>query len=141
MSSRILVAVSLIVLLLTGHIPEVAHADDSAAAATSSVPYKKQSDADDNLVSRAVASLVAALAIGLGGLYLARRFLPHGDRLLRSSKRRVTVVEKNRLSPKTTLVVVEFDDETLLLGLSDTAISVLSRKATSPDKAAGGPVQ
>lgn len=110
-------------------LPAGAQAADSETSAAAPIPYKKAPEGDDDIVVRAVVSLLLALGIGIGAVYGARRFLVSGHRL-GAPERRIRVVERNRLTPKTALVVVEFDGETLLLGLTESQLAVLSRRSS-----------
>lgn len=123
-----LVAAALVVL------PNGAQAADSGTASETTIPYKKAQEGDDGIVVRAVLSLLLALSIGIGAVYGARRYLVPGLGS-KVSERRIRIVERNRLTPKTALVVVEFDGETLLLGLTESQLSVLSRKPSGDGEA------
>ena len=85
------------------------------------IPYKQDSSAADALW-RAGLGLIALGAIALGVVYGYKR-LP---RLKGASvTRRLKVVETLRLSPRTTLFLVEMDRKSLLLSLSGQETRVL----------------
>lgn len=75
--------------------------------------------------------LILLLLIGLaaGGLYAAKKYLPRLN-LKADSGKRLALIEVLRLTPKTTLFVVRFDDTTLLLGQHGDSVSVLNSQAT-----------
>lgn len=108
--------------------PSGAQSDTDQKPAATPIPYKKSGqEGGDDVVMRSAVSLLLALGIGVGVLYGARRFLAPGVQSGTSS-RRLRVVERSRLTPKASLAVVEFDGETLLIGLNESQLVVVSRR-------------
>lgn len=92
------------------------------------IPFKQDSDGLAELSLRAVLSLALALGIGIGGLFAMRRYFPILNWQQGKPKKRVRVAEITRVSPKSSLWVVEFDGDTLLLAQSEGKVSMLLHK-------------
>lgn len=91
------------------------------------IPFKAENQSVGSDVFRVVLSLVVALGVGVGALYGVRRYLLK-LRAVSADTRRVRTIETLRLTPRTTLFLIEFDERVLLLGQHGDAISVISEK-------------
>ena len=91
------------------------------AHATAPIPFRK----DDNAGALAVnvgLGLIVALGLGIGVLYLLKRYLVG---VQRAPGRRLRVIETVRLSPKSSLFLVECDNRALLIGQHGDTLAVL----------------
>lgn len=83
----------------------------AAADPARPIPYKREEDLAGQLV-RVGVGLAVALGVAFAALYGYKRYL---GRHLAPTGRRMRVVESLRLTPKTTLFLVEVDGKTLLI--------------------------
>jgi flagellar biogenesis protein FliO len=92
----------------------------------SAIPFKRDSEATADLSGRAVAALVACLAVGGVAIYLLRKKLMPGAP--RPSARRIRLIEVQRVGLKSSVVLLRWDDEELLLAQAENQVQVLARK-------------
>jgi flagellar protein FliO/FliZ len=79
--------------------------------------------------------VILSLAVVLGLLWWLHRRLSRGPRVARSNP--ISVVTRQSISPKASVVVVEVDGQRLVLGVTEQSITVLqSSEAAVPEKAA-----
>ena len=95
-----------------------------------SIPFKAENQSVGSEVFRVVLSLVVALSVGVGILYGARHYLSK-LRGVSVDTRRVRNLEALRLTPRTTLFLIEFDERVLLLSQHGDTFSVLSEKQST----------
>jgi len=107
-----------------------ASGDMTPAPPLHSIPFKAENQSVGSDVFRVVLSLVVALGVGVGVLYVARH---HFSKLrgVSADTRRIRTLETLRLTPRTTLFLIEFDERVLLLGQHGDAISVISEKQSA----------
>jgi len=96
--------------------------------AASGIAFRSEGELGAGL-GRAVGALVLVLGLGLGAVHLLRRRMRAAGP---GPLRRVRVVERQRASPRTTLLLVEFDGRTVLVGEHGGALVVLARGAGAP---------
>lgn len=75
--------------------------------------------------------LLALIGVAWAGLYFAKKYMPRfvaGN----STGKRLQMLEVMRLTPRTTLYVVRFDDKTFLLAQSGETVNVLETKPIPP---------
>ncbi len=84
----------------------------------SKLPFKQQADNDANVMARVVGGLVLVILLGYGAVYAVRRYLPSVYAHTTTGQRKINVIETRRLTPKTTLFLVEVDGVRLLLAQS-----------------------
>jgi flagellar biogenesis protein FliO len=78
-------------------------------------------------------ALIVVGGIAIGGLFAMRRYLPTMA-LKAVAAKRLKLLETMRLTPKTTVFLVQFDNTTLLLGQHGDSLSVLA--SNPPDSRA-----
>lgn len=89
------------------------------------IPFKKSDDAIGGVLGRVVGSLVIVALVGVGVVYLLKRYLPSLYHPTFAGASRIKVVEIRRLTPKTTLFLIEIDGAHLLLGQHGDRIATL----------------
>lgn len=132
---RRLLRVSLFGLLLTGNLS--AGADVPAAGGErAAIPFRSaEGPSGSALVGRVLAGFVLVLVVGVGAVYLLKRYAP-GIYSYRAAGaaggQRIEVLEIRRVTPRLTLFLVRMDsDEVLLAQSGDRIKSVWQRPATS----------
>lgn len=127
----------LLVFLLYGWVIPPASSSESAdpsltqttPSATRAIPFKHEPKKLGDLVGQSLLTLLLVIGIAAGTLYAAKKYLPRLN-FETNSVNRLTLIEVLRLTTKTTLFVVRFDNITLLLGQHGDSINVLSTQAT-----------
>jgi flagellar biogenesis protein FliO len=113
--------------------PELAHAERSPAqtpalaetqAANSPIPFKREAQSMGNDIGQSLSILILLIALAWSGLYAARKFIPR-LKIKDGAGKRLQLIEVLRLTPRTTLFVVRFDEQTLLLGQHGENVTVL----------------
>lgn len=89
------------------------------------IPFKSGDDTFGGGILRVLGSLVAVALLGVGAVYLLKRYLPSLYHPTFAGSSRIKVVEIRRLTPKTTLFLVELDGVRLLLGQHNDGITTL----------------
>jgi flagellar biogenesis protein FliO len=102
-----------ILLALALAAPDVPAADPGASAPAAAIPFREDQPLEIDLTRITIGAVLMAAAGGFAWYLSRRRGGAMGGGASRG--RRLRVVERLRLSPRTTLVVVEFDGRTLLL--------------------------
>jgi len=87
------------------------------------------------LMLRAAGGLVLIAALTFGAAVLAKRYLPGVRGFSRDGATRIQLLESRRITPKLTLLLVEFEGERLLLAQSGDRVSSLASHC-GPDPAA-----
>jgi flagellar biogenesis protein FliO len=95
------------------------------------IPFKQPEQSTSGLILRVLGSLAVVAFVGVGVVYLVRRYLPSSYHSTLGGSAHIRVVEARRLTPKTTLFVIEFDNTKLLLGQSGDRIVTLSQARES----------
>jgi flagellar biogenesis protein FliO len=96
----------------------------AAAAAAESIPFKRD-EALGGQIARVAMLFVAIAAVFVGGAFIYKRRF----RLRRAhSLRRLKVVETLRLTPKTALFLIEFDDSAFLVGQHGERLHMLAER-------------
>jgi flagellar biogenesis protein FliO len=91
------------------------------------IPFKREETMASD-IGQSLSVLVLLIALAWGGLYVSKKFMPKLAAKNAPGKR-LQLIETQRLTPRTTLFVVQFDEKTLLLGQHGESITVLD---TSP---------
>ena len=107
----------------------VAQEQPQAAENGKSIPYKTEKKSFGGLALRTAIVFVFVIALVVAGLYILGRYFPGLTVNVRpiqgAQAQRLRVIEIKRLTPKTTLFVVEYDKKTLLLGQSGDSLVLL----------------
>ena len=128
---RVIVIFLMATLLFVSNGLTVAAAEEQPQVAESGkpIPYKTEKNNFGGLVLRTAIVFVFVIALVVAGLYLVGRYFPGLNVNLRpiqgAQAQRLRVIEIKRLTPKTTLFVVEYDKKTLLLGQSGDSLVLL----------------
>lgn len=97
-----------------------------------SIPFKSEPKSVSRQVGESVFALIIVGGIAVGGLYAMRRYLPNMVPKSRVGKR-LQLLETIRLTPKTTVFLIQFDNATLLLGQHGDSLNLLvSHPAYTP---------
>ena len=97
-----------------------------------SIPYKTEKAEFSELILRAVIVFIFVIVLVIAGLYALNRFFPGAFPKYRSAAsgegKMVQVLAIQRLTPKTTLFVISYEDRQLLLAQSGEAVTLLDSK-------------
>jgi flagellar biogenesis protein FliO len=124
-----------LVLALSAVPPAAAQPAPSRGAettATKPIPYRKDESFGD-LATNVGFGLIVAIGVGVGALYLLRRYLVT---MQKSPGRRLRVIESVRLGPKSALFLVELDGRGLLVGQQGDTLAVLAHPDASTNHGA-----
>ena len=133
MSGRSVVATVLVALAIQGgsaSAEDVNRSPTSVAAGSPSsapIPFKADSESTSDLAVRVLIALFACAMVGVGGIYLLRSRRWPG--LSISPSRRLQVLETQRIGVKSSVVLLRWDQEELLLVQSEGRTELLARKA------------
>ena len=116
----------------------VAHSASAAApeSAAQRIPFKQSDDATGGLLLRVAGSLVVVVLTGVGAVYLLKRYLPAFYHPTFAGSSRINVIEIRRLTPKTTLFLIELEGVHLLLGQNGDRVTTLYERAVASADAA-----
>src|SRR5205085_1939199 len=95
------------------------------------IPFKKSDDSMGGAVARVVGGLVVVVIIGVGAVFLLKRYFPSFYHPTYAGPARIKLLEVRRLTPKTTLFLIEIEGRQLLLGQSADRIVTLHESATT----------
>lgn len=98
-----------------------------AASTAAGIPFKREPESTGSMAARTAAAWLVCLAVGGGVLYMLRRRLGLQPGLGLAKQRRLQVVESQRIGPKSSLVLVRWDQEELLLAQGEGGTSLLAR--------------
>lgn len=114
---------------LATHAAAASHAPPESAASQArpaSIPFKQDKETTAELSGRVLAALLACALAGAAGIYLIRRrWMP---RQAASTGRRLQLLEVQRIGVKSSLVLLRWDDEELLMLQSDGQAQLVARK-------------
>lgn len=97
------------------------------------IPFKKTEESSAGLVFRVIGGFVVVVLVGVGALYLLKRYLPTAYRPATQGTNRIQVIEVRRLAPKVTLFLIEVDGARILLSQNGERVVTLAGP-TSVDK-------
>jgi len=90
-----------------------------APPAKEPIPFKRDAEAlDSGLALRVALALGVVTALGIGGVYALKRFLPGSLGGAAGASGRIKVLEVRRVTPRLTLFLVEIDGRTIALAQS-----------------------
>lgn len=134
MFRRVLLIAALVLAPLA--LNRVALAQPGDAPMEQRIPFKKSEESTSGLVLRVVGGLFVVALVGVGALFLLKRYLPAGYLPASQGAKRINVLEVRRLTPKVTLFLVEVDGVRILLSQNGERIANLHRysSATPPER-------
>ncbi|NHZ89935.1 hypothetical protein F2P45_13065 [Massilia sp. CCM 8733] len=127
------VALGVLLLSLTMALPALARADASPgapAAPRTSIPFKQDKQGAGSLAYQSMAGLVLAALAAYGVIFALKRYTLKGGGPLRQA-RRLRTIESMRLSRRSTLHVVHYDGEELLLAESENGLRLVSSRSAT----------
>ncbi len=112
----------------------VSQAETSAETPHTGIPFKNSPTPLEDSGPRVGGAIGLLLIVVAGGWYWARRKFPHLSQLkaFQPHSKRLRVVEKLRLTPRTTVYLVELDSREILIGQSGDRIVRLDAMPHSP---------
>ena len=124
LSARFLFAgVVLVAILNDGRVD--ASTTHDATRAEQKIPFKRSDESTTGLAFRVVGGLIVTVLIGFGVLHAVKRFYPTIYRPTISGESGIHVLEVRRLTPKTTLFLVELSGARLLIGETGDGVRTL----------------
>lgn len=114
---------ALLCLLLAA--PAVSWAEPAPAPPHTGIPFKSEPKSTGRQFGETLLALIVVGGLAVGGLYVMRRYLPTMA-LKAGAGKRLQLLETMRLTPKTTVFLIKFDNTTLLLGQHGDSLSVLA---------------
>lgn len=114
-----------LLLSLTMALPAMARA--GGASARPAIPFKQDKQGAGSLAYQSMAALVLAALAAYGAIFALKRYTLKGGGPLRQA-RRLRSIESMRLSRRSTLHVVHYDGEELLLAESEHGLSLVSSR-------------
>ena len=99
--------------------PPAALAQATVPADKQAIPFRREADpVDFAMLLRVALALGLVIAVGVGGIYALKRFLPGSLGRAGTGPGRINVLEIRRLTPRLTLFLVEVDGHKLFLAQS-----------------------
>lgn len=105
---------------------ESQHAEVNSIPEKTPIPFKSQSEISGGVITKIVFVLIVLLMLAAIGLYLAKRLMLPAKNSL-GGDRSIHVLEVRRLSPKTTMYLIGFENRRLLLAQTGDSTVVLDR--------------
>lgn len=91
-------------------------AAEQSAPAKEPIPFRRDAEAvDSGLALRVALALGLVIALGIGGVYALKRFMPASLGGASGAAGRINVLEVRRITPRLTLFLVEIDGEKFAL--------------------------
>lgn len=101
-------------------------AAQGGAPAKEPIPFRRDADVDSGTALRVALALGLVIALGVGGVYALKRFLPGSLGGAAGAPGRIRVLEVRRVTPKLTLLLVEIDGQKIALAQSGDRVRPLS---------------
>lgn len=106
------------------------HADALKTPPAQPIPFKKEGEVSSGQLFRIAGVFVVVVALGIGAIYVLRRYLPGVDVPGNGERKRIRLIEVRRLTPKVVLFLVEVDGRTLLLSQQGEKLAMLDAGET-----------
>jgi len=106
-------------------------AAQGAGPAKEPIPFRREADVDSGTALRVALALGLVIALGIGGVYALKRFLPGSLGAATGTTGRINVLEVRRVTPRLTLYLVEIDGEKFALVQSGDRVRPLSLRPRS----------
>jgi flagellar biogenesis protein FliO len=96
------------------------------------IPFRREADVDSGTALRVALALGLVIALGVGGVYALKRFLPGSlGGAAGTTTGRINVLEVRRVTPRLTLYLVEIDGEKFALVQSGDRVRPLTLRPRS----------
>lgn len=104
--------------------------EKTVASAEKAIPYKREEVSTGESAGRAGIILVVLLSVGVGGLYIVKRYFPQLYTNMplpvkAKARRRMEMIETMRLNSKISLYLLQVDGRPLVLAQSGDRITVV----------------
>lgn len=101
-------------------------AAEQSAPAKEPIPFRRDAEAvDSGLALRVALALGLVIALGIGGVYALKRFMPASLGGAGGAAGRINVLEVRRVTPRLTLFLVEIDGQKIALAQSGDRVRAL----------------
>lgn len=133
------VLLALVLVTAVWTLPSFAVVDGNAPTSASTreearIPFKASTDSDGTgVIMRVLGGFIVVALLALAVVYALKRYFPSFYVHSVGDAKRIHVLETRRLTPRTTLFVVEVDGTRLLLAQSGDRIVNLHKTSTSAD--------
>ena len=122
-SPRVCGAVVLVLAFVLAPMSMVGARVDTAAAVSAQgeqkIPYKPQAGPGTaSLIGQTLLVLAGVIALAFAGVYAIKRYMPFVAGYADKGQRRIQVLETRRLTPRSTLFLVELDEKVFLIAQS-----------------------
>lgn len=101
------------------------------SAAASAIPFKRETESTADVSGRLALALLVCVAVGAGAIYLLRKRWAPGLGGVRN--RRLQLLEVQRIGVKSSVVLLRWDQEELLVSQGEGQMQVLARKPVAAD--------
>lgn len=103
-------------------------ARQACAQAASAIPYKVNDAADSDWLVRVVLALIVCAVVGAVAIQLLRKSGHALGRLGPAAADRLQVLEIKRLGPKSSLIVLRYEDQQLLIAQGEGGTTLLHQR-------------
>ena len=111
----------------------VASAAEGTASRETAIPFKRTEEASSpaSLV-RVVVGFGVVVALGIGAIYVLRRYVPASVGRIAGKAGRIDILEIRRVTSQLTLFLVKIDDQTVLLAQSGDRVRQIRLERPEP---------
>jgi flagellar biogenesis protein FliO len=118
-------------LMVTG---VAALAAENDAAGAHAIPFKRAEDsASASSLWRVVLGFGVVVAVGIGAVYVLKRYVPASIGSVAKNGARIDVLEIRRVTTRMTLFLIRVDGETILMAQSGDRVEVVPLKSSRPN--------
>lgn len=103
----------------------LSHAEPLKNSSPQQIPFKKEAEVSTGQFFRVAGAFVLVVMLGIGAIYVLRRYLPGIDVPGDAERKRIRLLEVRRLTAKTTLFLVEVNGKTMLLSQQGERLAVV----------------
>ena len=95
------------------------------------IPFRRGEDGVSGVALRVIGGFIVVVLLGIGGVYLLKRYLPTRYRATPGGAGHIKVVEAQRLTPKVTLFLLDVDGARLLIAHAGERVTRLYEDANT----------